>query len=85
MASNYRLTTKNAHEYVGKYIVGKLFHNWPLKVKQLNDGRYAVVDITHTMMFVPDEKDIFNAIYFEKVFSSKSEAEQALKERENNG
>ena len=78
------LTTENAHEYVGKYLIGKLWHHWPLEVRRLDDGRYAVVDSIHTMMLVPDEKDRFNAIYFDKAFSSREEAEKALKERENN-
>lgn len=78
------LTTENAHEYVGKYLIGKRWHLWPLEVRQLDDGRYAVVDSAHTMMLVPDEKDRFNAIYFDKAFSSREEAEQALKEREKN-
>lgn len=73
------LTTGNAHEYVGKYLIGKFWHHWPLEVRQLDDGRYAVVDSTHTMMLVPDEKDIFNAIYFDESFSNKEEAERELK------
>ena len=77
--ASHNLTTTNAHEYVGKYLIGKLFHCYPLEVKQLNDGRYVVVDSTHTMMFVPDEKDKFNAIYFDEAFSNKEEAERALK------
>ena len=76
------LTTENAHEYVGKYLIGKLWHCWPLKVKQLDDGRYAVVDSIHTMMLVPDKKDKFNAIYFDKAFSNKEEAESALNSSE---
>lgn len=78
--ASHNLTTTNAHEYVGKYLIGKLFHYYPLEVKQLNDGRYVVVDSTHTMMPVPDEKDKFNAIYFYESFVSREEAEKALKE-----
>lgn len=77
------LTTESAHKYVGKYIIGKLWHHWPLKVKQLNDGRYAIVDSTDTMMLVPDKKDKFNAIYFDKAFKTKEEAEKALEDQKN--
>lgn len=76
-----KLTTENAHQYVGKYLVGRLWHNWPLEVRRLNDGRYAVVDSTKTMMLVSNDK--FNAIYFDKVFLTREAAEKALNSLEN--
>jgi len=64
------LTTQNAHRYVGKTLDAKrrLFHHYPLTVHKRN-GEYYFSDITNTWMFVPDEKDRFNTVWFDDVVS----------------
>lgn len=69
------LTTKNAHQYVGKTLDCKkkkrFFHHYPLKVVKRKDitgkDRYYYIDVTGTMMYVPDETDTFNSVYFDTV------------------
>lgn len=61
------LTVQNAEKYLGKtlYSNKQRFHYYPLIVKQFNDGRFYYKDLTGTCMLVPDEKDLFNSVYFD--------------------
>ena len=61
------LDKENAKEYIGKTLYSNrtLFHYYPLKVKALSCGGYAVVDGTGTMMLVGDTP--FNTYQFDYV------------------
>lgn len=62
------LTIQNAEKYLGKMLVcnGKnMFHHYPLKVRRWDSGRYYYQDAHDVCMPVPDEKDIFNSVYFD--------------------
>lgn len=61
------LNKKNASEFVGKklYANNPRFHYYPLTVKKLESGEYAVVDKTKTMMIVGETP--FNTYYFDRV------------------
>jgi hypothetical protein len=63
-----KLTTKNAHLYLGKKLDAnkRLFHNYPLEVRKIEE-RYFVKDSAGVNMPVPEERDTFNSIYFDFV------------------
>lgn len=59
-----RLTNKNANEYNGKTLDAekKLFYYYPIRVKQLDNGEFRIVDRTKTMMRIPDEGIRFDTV-----------------------
>ena len=61
------LTVQNAEKYLGKTLYSNKprFHYYPLIVKQFNNGRFYYRDSTGTCIPVPDEKDLFNSVYFD--------------------
>lgn len=64
------LTIQNAEKYLGKTLTCKgknMFHYYPLTVGRWNSGRYYYKDAHAVCMPVPDEKDIFNSVYFNAV------------------
>ena len=78
------LTTKNASEYVGKVLDAHnrrcKLHYYPLTVFLATNGRYMFEDRIGTCMFVPDENDKFNAVFFDIVKGDgASKIETALK------
>lgn len=62
-----RLTQQNAYQFVGKSLFGGLFHYWPLRVVQCKDGLYYYIDRNGVMIQCPDENDLFNDVYFDRV------------------
>ena len=62
------LTLENAYLYEGKLLDAnrRLFHHYPLKVIKIN-GEWMVKDSYEVCMFVPEESDKFNTIYFDIV------------------
>lgn len=71
------LTSKNAQDYVGKFLYSNkpLFHYYPLKVSRLTSGGYAVTDRTGTMMLVGDSP--FNSYQFDYVKDYKNDEKSA--------
>ena len=61
-----RITTENAHLYLGKRLDARKrrFHYYPLKVIKIKD-KYYVKDGVGVCIPVPEENDKFNAIYFD--------------------
>lgn len=63
------LTTENAEQYIGKTLDchKRMFHHYPLTVKQFPSGPYYYKDRTGTCMLAPEPKDRFNAVLFDFV------------------
>lgn len=63
------LTTENARQYANKTLDchKRMFHHYPLTVKQFPSGLYYYVDVTGTAMLVPEPKDRFNTVLFDFV------------------
>lgn len=68
-----RLTKENAHLYLGK----KLYSNrpilgyYPYTVRLNKLGKIACFDSVGVGIVIPDEKDLFNAIWFDFVEDDK--------------
>lgn len=62
------ITTKNAHEFVGKKLDAKKrrFHDYPLEVIEHN-GIYRLKGSCGVCTRVPAEEDKFNQVYFDIV------------------
>ena len=61
------LTTENAARYLGKTLDchKRMFHHYPLTVKQFPDGPFYYMDRTGTCALVPEPKDRFNTVWFD--------------------
>jgi hypothetical protein len=62
-----RLTQENAHLYVGKKVDAnkRLYHYYPLEVKEKLDEKYRVKDAVGVCMEIPLESDFHNRIDFD--------------------
>lgn len=63
-----RLHKGNASKYVGRVLDSKkrMFNHYPLRVLEIN-GKYFYTDRNKVMIDVPEERDIPNSVYFDKV------------------
>ena len=64
-----KLTKQNASQYVGKTIDAdkRLFGDYPFYVTQFPNGEYIYIGSCGVCQKVPDEKDKFNSVYFDKI------------------
>lgn len=62
------LTTENYKEYLGKKIDSsrRRFHYYPLEVIEIN-GKPYYKDSKKVCMTIPEAKDKFNSVYFDKI------------------